>query len=181
MTSLSVLSRTDVRPSRRQACSSEAELNIQLPLFASTRRKLMKKHFVIAALMSLTVATTPAWSADTAATQAKLQTASIPAMRQSIASAAGYELKSIEIKHNAHKLTATIVNSKQNRAASADREKEALEMVSSIEREIAGKPEFAGVVSIHIDYISRLEKKVKTVQIFDFFRSPANAFVLHKS
>jgi len=50
----------------------------------------------------------------------------VPTLRQSIASAAGYDLKSIEIKHTSHQLTATIVNGKQNGAASGDREKEAI-------------------------------------------------------
>jgi hypothetical protein len=44
-----------------------------------------------------------------------------------------------------------------------------------------GKPEFDSVASIHVDYIGRLGKKDSVIQIFDFFRSPANAFVLHKT
>jgi hypothetical protein len=145
----------------------------------------MKKHLFIATLISLTVAMSmaPAWSADTAtdAPQVKLQSASVPTLRQSIASATGYDLKRIEIKHTSHQLTATIVNSKQNGAAPGDREKEAVAMASAMESGIQGKPEFEGVASIHIDYISRVGKKVKTIQIFDFFRSPANVFVLHKT
>jgi hypothetical protein len=105
----------------------------------------------------------------------------VPTLRQSIASTAGYELKNIEIKHTSHQLTATIVNSRQNGATSVTREKEAIAMASAMEGGIQGKPEFEGVASIHIDYISRLEKKVKTIQIFDFFRSPTNVFVLHKT
>lgn len=145
----------------------------------------MKKHIAIATLATLTMAISmgPAWSADTAtdAVQIKLQTASIPTLRQSIASAGGYALKAIELKHTAHQLTATIVNSKQNDATSVDREKEAVAMASAMEAGIAGKPEFSGIGSMHIDYISRIGKKVKTVQMLDFFRSPANDFVLHKT
>jgi hypothetical protein len=145
----------------------------------------MKKHLFIAALMGLSAAISmaPAWSADTAtdAAQVKLQAASMPTLHQSIASATGYALKSIELKHTAHLLTARIVNSKLNSAAPDDREKEAIAMASAMEGGITGKPEFEGVASIHIDYISRLGKKPKTIQIFDFFRSPANTFVLHKS
>jgi hypothetical protein len=143
----------------------------------------MKKILAIAMLATLTAATSlvPAWSADTAtdAAQMKLQSASLPALRQAIASAGGYALKSIELKHTAHQLTATIMNSKL--AASVDREKEAIAMASAMETEMTGKPEFEGIASIHIDYSSHLEKKVKTIQIFDFFRSPTNAFVLHKT
>jgi hypothetical protein len=145
----------------------------------------MKKHLLIAAIAALTVAISmsPSWSADTATdvAQVKLQTASIPKMRQSVASAGGYEVKGIEIKHTAHQLTATIVNSKKNAAALADREKEAIAMASEMEAAMTAKPEFEGVSSIHVDYISRLGKKDKTIQVFDFFLSPAKAFVLHKT
>jgi hypothetical protein len=145
----------------------------------------MKKLMAIGTLASLVVAglMLPAWGADTATdtAQVKLQSASIPALRQSVASAAGYELKSVEMKHTAHQLTATIVNSKQNGASSADREAEATELASAMERGMAEKPEYQGVSSIHIDYVSRIKAKAKTIQGFDFFRGPANAFVLHKT
>jgi hypothetical protein len=145
----------------------------------------MKKHLAIATLVALTAAMpmAPAWSADTAteAVQVKLQAASIPTLHQSVASAAGYELQSIELKHTVHQVKATVVNSKQNGAASADREKEAIAMASAMEAGMKGKPEFASVASVHIDYISRLGKKESVIQIFDFFRSPANTFVLHKT
>jgi hypothetical protein len=78
-------------------------------------------------------------------------------------------------------LKATIVNSKQNGAASADREKEATTIASAVGGGTMGKPEFDNVAANHIDYNSRAGKKVKIIQIFDLFRSPANAFVLHKT
>lgn len=106
----------------------------------------MRKHIAIATFATMTMAISmgSAWSADTATDtgQITLQTASIPTLRQSIASAGGYDLKAIELKHTAHQLTATIVNSKQNGASSVDREKEAVAMVSAMEAGIAGKPEF---------------------------------------
>jgi hypothetical protein len=145
----------------------------------------MKKHLVIATLITLAGAmlAVPAQSADKAAdsAQVKLQSASLPALRQSLASTGGYELKSLELKHSAHQLTAVIVDSKLNAAAPVDREKEAVAMASAMEGGIAGKPEFEGVASMHVDYVSRVAKKPKTIQIFDFFRSPANVFVLHKT
>jgi hypothetical protein len=145
----------------------------------------MKKYLVIAALSALTVTVSvaPAWGADAAtdATQQKLQLVSIPAMRQSIAHAAGYEVKGIELKHTAHLLTVKVVNSKQNESAPVDRETEAMMMALAMEGEMRGKTEFNAVASIHIDYISRVGAKETTVQVFDFFRSPSNAFVLHRS
>jgi hypothetical protein len=145
----------------------------------------MKKYFFIATLATLTVAAAvaPAWAADTAAdaAQVKLQSASASTMVQSIARAGGIELKSVELKHTAHLVTATIVNSKQNASASSEREKKATSIASEIQKKMAGKPEFAGVAAIHIDYISRLGTDDKTIQMFDFFRTPANVFVLHKT
>jgi hypothetical protein len=145
----------------------------------------MKKHFAMAAIaaLTLTCSLVPAWGADkvTDTSQVKLQSPSMPVLRQSVASAAGYQLKGVELKSTAHQVTVTIANSKKNDETAADREKEALAMASALEGGMAGKPEFEGVASIHIDYISRLGKKVKTIQVFDLFRSPANAFVLHKT
>lgn len=46
---------------------------------------------------------------------------------------------------------------------------------------MAGKPEIGAVASIHVDYVSRAGKKLKTIQIFDFFRSPANVFVIRQT
>jgi hypothetical protein len=147
--------------------------------------RICEKLIAIGTLATLMVASLmlPAWGADTATdtAQVKLQSATIPALRQSVASAAGYDLKSVELKHTAHQLTATLVNSKQNTAASADRETEALQIALAMQSGMADKPEYQGVSSIHIDYVSRIKAKVKTIQVFDFFRGPANAFVLHKT
>lgn len=145
----------------------------------------MKRNLATAFLATLTAATlmAPVWSADTTtdASQVKIQSASVPALRQLVAKAGGYALDSIELTHTAHQLTATVVNSQQNAATSVDREKEAIAMASAMQAEIAGKPEFEGVASIHIDYISRIDNKAKTIQIIDFYRTPANVFVLHKT
>jgi hypothetical protein len=84
-------------------------------------------------------------------------------------------------KHTVHQVKATVVNSKLNIARSADREKEAIEIANAMEAAMKGKPEFDNVASIHVDYIGRLGKKDSVIQIFDFFRSPANTFVLHKT
>jgi hypothetical protein len=66
----------------------------------------VKKLMAIGTLATLMVASLmlPVWGADTATdtAQVKLQSATIPALRQSVASAAGYDLKSVELKHTAH-------------------------------------------------------------------------------
>jgi hypothetical protein len=112
-------------------------LNLPLNIYRHYPREFMKKHLAMATLVTLTMAISSAlaWSADSAADigQVKLQSASIPTFRQSIASAAGYELKSIGLKHTVHQVKATFVNSKQNDAASAGREKEATEMATAME------------------------------------------------
>jgi hypothetical protein len=145
----------------------------------------MKKYLLTASLVAMTVAMpiSAAWSAGIASDAAlvKLQSPSIPTMRQSIASAAGCVLKSVELKHTAHQLTATVVNSNQNDATSIGRAAEAISIAGEVERAMRGKAEFENVAAIHVHYISRLGKKVNTIQMFEFFRSPANAFVLHKS
>ena len=81
----------------------------------------------------------------------------------------------------AHQLTVTIVNSDLNSTKASDIERQAIGLAFALQRGIAAKPEFQGVASIHVDYIDREGEKTKVIQLFDFFRSPANVFVLRKT
>jgi len=53
--------------------------------------------------------------------------------------------------------------------------------VSAIAKAIAGKPEFAQVVIIHVDYVKQAGNKATVVQGIDFNKAPDGAFALHKS
>ena len=124
-----------------------------------------------------------AFGADTAAdaAQVKLQASSTADLRKSAAGAVAYQLSDIEVKSTAHQITVTVVNSKLNSGVAADRTGEVLKIVPAIERAIAGKAGFGQVMVIHVNYVKRLETQTSLVQGFDFNKTPAGSFVLHRT
>ena len=145
----------------------------------------MKNIFAVAILVTLSAVSNPptVWGADIAsdAAQAKLQATSIPNLQQTAASAAGYKSSSIKVKSTAHQVTIEIVDSKLNNALAADRTAEASIIASAIEKAIGGKSEFAGVVTMHIDYVERLRNTAKIVQGFVFNKNVDGTFKPHQS
>ena len=123
----------------------------------------------------------PAGAADMAtdAAQVATQGAAIPGIQEAVAAAAGYQSSDIEIHSTAHQITLTVVNSKLYDAPPAGRSSEALKMIQALEKSIAGQPEFAQVMMVHVDYLSRHGAESKTVQGFDFNKAPSGSFVLH--
>ena len=124
-----------------------------------------------------------AWSADTAleTEQVKQQSMAVPGIQRDIAKATGNDAKIIDIATTPHKVTITIINSKLNEAKDADREAEALTMVSTLARAVSGKTPFSQVIVIHVDYIKRTGNQDKAIQQLDFNKSPAGIFVPHSS
>lgn len=124
-----------------------------------------------------------AWSADTALEieQVKQQSMAVPGIQREIAKATGNDAKMIDIATTPHKVTITVINSKLNEAKDADREAEALTMVTTLARAVSGKAPFAQVIVIHVDYIKRVGGQDKTIQQLDFNKSPAGIFVPHSS
>src|SRR6476660_4499474 len=120
----------------------------------------MKNTLAVIAMIALVTASTPAlvWSADTAsdAEQAKRQAPIYPAVQEAAATAAGYKEASIEVKSTAHQVTIAVVNIKLNEGSTTERTAEASRIVSACANTIAGKPQFAAAVIIHVDYVKRL-------------------------
>ncbi len=127
------------------------------------------------------VSSVPAFAADAAADVAQVatQAASIPALRQSAAAAAGYKATDLEIKSTAHQITITVFNSKLNAGLPAGRSNEASKIIQALEKSISGKLEFGQVMMMHLDYVSRQGGKLKIIQGFDFNKSPSGPFVPH--
>jgi hypothetical protein len=68
-----------------------------------------------------------------------------------------------------------------NSGVAKDREAEATTMVASFAQSIGDKAEFAQVEVIHVDYVKRPGNGKKSIQRLDFYKSPAGAFVAHKT
>jgi len=121
----------------------------------------------------------PAWSADpvTDAARVKQQASELPALQQSAAKAAGW--KTVTVSSAAHLLTVTVSDSPL--ANPAEREAQAGRMVAAIEAGIEKKPAFAQINAIHVNYVKGAGKGSSPVQGFDYFKTPAGAFVPHRT
>ena len=143
----------------------------------------MKNALAVSTLITLVTVSTPVlvWGADIAsdAERAKRQVAVLPTLQEAAAAAGGYKTTSIEVKSTAHQITITVVNSKLNDAANAERSAEASTIASACAKAIAGKSEFAGVVIMHVDYVKRLGNSSTVIQGIDFAKAPDGAFRLH--
>jgi hypothetical protein len=145
----------------------------------------MKSAFAVAVLLMLAVASHPmsVWGADVASDseQVKRQAVLIPNLQQAAAGAGGYDSASIKVKSTAHQVTIEVINSKLNSASSADRNAEASAIASAIGKAIDGKPEFAAVVTVHIDYVTGSGSTAKLVQGLVFNKSSGGTFKPHQS
>lgn len=145
----------------------------------------MNKKSVISTLLAVavTLCSPAAWSSDAAtdAETVKLQASSTAELKALVVASSGYKPADVVFIATAHQITITIINSKLTKGSAAEREDEATHIMSSIARAIKEKPAFAQLPVIHVDYVTQLRSKRKTVQRIDFFLTPAGAFVLHKT
>ena len=137
----------------------------------------------LCATLAMLASSVPAWSAETALEieQVKQQSMAIPGIQREVEKAKGNDPKMIDIITTPHKVTITVINSKLNDAKNADREAEALTMVSTLARAVSGKAPFAQVIVIHVDYVKRTGSYQEAIQQLDFNKSPAGIFVPHSS
>jgi spermidine/putrescine-binding protein len=143
----------------------------------------MKNSLAVATLVALFTMSAPALvgGADAAsdAERAKQQTLLLPDLQKAAAAAARFKNETIEIKSTSHQIAIAVVNSKLNDGVRTDRSAEASNIVSAIAKAIAGKPEFADVVIIHVDYVKRMGNASTVIQGIDFNKAPDGAFQLH--
>lgn len=144
----------------------------------------MKNQLAVLALSGILMAGMPiAWSADTssAKTTVKQQTAALPALKKAIVDATGIDAKTLRIKATSHLISITRHDAKLNAADRLERETDAQKIVTQVESFIVDKADFSQVVTIHVDYVELNGKKSKPVQAFEFNKSAAGSFPIHKS
>ncbi len=144
----------------------------------------MKKQLAVLALSGILMAGMPiAWSADAASakTTAKQQTAALPALTKAVVDGTGIDAKTLRIKATTHLISITRHDAKLNAADRLERETEAQKIVAQVESFITDKSDFSQVVTIHVDYVVLNGKKSKLVQAFEFNKSAAGSFAIHKS
>jgi hypothetical protein len=145
----------------------------------------MKKNLLTISLLlglAVQVICGNAWGANETldAKTVKQQALSIPSTQEAVARAVGYETKNIKVESTAHRVTITVIDITLNSDASKDREPEASKMASALENVISAKTEFNEVMIIHVDYVrpSNLKKAIKS---YEFYKTPAGSFVIHKT
>jgi hypothetical protein len=145
----------------------------------------MKKYtlaatFFAVALMNMA---SPAWSADQTSDAALVQrqTRAIPKLRELAAGAGGYKNAEVTVTAAVHQITIVAIEKNAAKETPATREVRASVMISAVENEIDGKPEFAQVMVIHVNFVGRAGKGAPTIQSVDFFKGPSGGFVLHRT
>lgn len=128
---------------------------------------------------------TAAWSQDDESYETKLQNQAkaLPAIRDAIVAATGYDEDSIEVKPGRHQLFITVVNSKLIGGTPAARINEAATISSAVAQAITTRPEFDDVEALHVDYVRREKENAtaQTVQAIDFHKDPDGSFRHHVS
>jgi len=145
----------------------------------------MNNTLAVATLVALVTVSNaaPVWGADAATDteQVKQQALAIPNLQQAAASAAGYKSTNIKVTSTAHQVTIQLVSSKASGADTANRKAESATIVSAIAKAIIGKPEFAQVVTMHVDYVNRLGNGAQVIEGFDFHKTANGAFAFHQT
>jgi len=144
----------------------------------------MKSQFAVFALSGILLTCVPvAWSADAASDKlmVKQQTAALPALKKAIVDAIGIDDKTVNVNATAHLITIKRHDAKLNAADSSGREIEAQKIVVQVEAFIKDKSDFSQIATIHVDYVETNGKKSKLVQAFEFNKSAAGSFPIHKS
>lgn len=140
------------------------------------RRTTLTALLVAVAMARLTQTSRSATPSDD-----ERQMAVLPALKKAITDATHYGEKEIELKYQTSQFFVTVVNSGLNKSPPARREAEAAKIVDAVARQIVGKPEFKGVLGIHIDYVTRDTDGSHTAVVdgIDFRKDPAGHFVHH--
>jgi hypothetical protein len=144
------------------------------------KSKLLSTLLLLSLVTQITMGN--AWGANDAldAKTVKQQSISIPIAQDAVSRAVGYGPANIKIESTAHLVTITAIDITLNSDASKDRESEAAKMAAALENVISGKTEFTNVMIIHVDYVKPSNHK-KTIKSYEFYKTPAGAFVIHKS
>jgi hypothetical protein len=108
------------------------------------------------------------------------QALSLPKAQAAVAKSAGYEIKNVKIENTAYRITITVADDTLNDDASKDREPEATQAADAFVTVMNGKAEFSQVVIIHVDYVRSVGNK-KAIEAYEFYKTPAGSFVIHKT
>ena len=145
----------------------------------------MKPASRIASLLAgaVLLASAPAWSAEQEERAGVAEQMAVlimsPDLQGLIAAATEYPKSSVEVSSANHQMTIGMVNGTLNSGSRGERNAEAGRITSLVAKTMAGRPEFADVLVIHVDFIQRLGDHSTVVQAIDFRKAPNGTFEFH--
>jgi hypothetical protein len=118
-----------------------------------------------------------AWAQETTAE------AELAQIRKAVIASSGYDDEAVDLKSGPHQIEVMLINSKLLNESRTARINEAHRIAAAVANSIAGKPRFASVDVIHLDYVKRPagSASTDTVDALDFRKNPAGEFKFHLS
>ena len=99
-----------------------------------------------------------------------------------VTAATGYDASKLEVAAPGAQIMVKVINSPLAGRPAIEREGEAQRIASAISASIAGKPEFSGLLGIHVDYVTRnSDGGERVIDGVDFRKDSVGAFVPHIS
>ncbi len=116
-------------------------------------------------------------------TDPERQVRDLPVIKKSILDATRYEDFNLAVVIKDKQFVVTVINSKLNKATSAEREAEASAIASTIAQETIKRPEFGSIIGIHINYVSGASgaSRAKIIDRIDFRKDRAGDYQPHKT
>ncbi len=108
--------------------------------------------------------------------------AALGAVTAAVTAATGYDASKLEVAAPGAQIMVKVINSPLAGRPAIEREGEAQRIASAISASIAGKPEFSGLLGIHVDYVTRnSDGGERVIDGVDFRKDSVGAFVPHIS
>ena len=116
-----------------------------------------------------------------ARTQQTQSSGALGGVKSAITSVTGYDASALEVAATGSQLMIKVINSPLAGRSAVERESEAQRIASAVSASIAGKPEFASLNGIHVDYVVRNSDGggAHVVDGVDFRKDPAGVFQHH--
>ena len=106
---------------------------------------------------------------------------SLSGVKSAITSVTGYDASTFDVAATGSQLMVKVINSPLAGRSAVEREGEAQRIATAVAASIAGKPEFASLNGIHVDYVVRNSdgSGAHVVDGVDFRKDPAGVFQHH--
>ncbi len=102
-------------------------------------------------------------------------------LKTAVVRVTGASADKVEVITTSSVIAVTLVNGNMNDATTVDRENYAAAIAATISKEILGKSEFKGIVSLRVDFVNRKGAASTVNDSIEFREDPSGAFKHHQS